>query len=228
MQPTRNSDAHDLAAMAALRRLSFGAAHSLNNAFTAALGEASFLLEERKDDAEIVECCQLIVEALERSTRITRGILARRPASGDGPECDLVALVRELDGLLRETLGSTHRFSLTTSEAWLATPHHRRDVDLVLMNLLQYATDASGPYAAIEGRLERSEDDARLTVHITSDALPEGVAAAINDPTVAGDRLTGLCLRSVRDLVTEMGGELYAEQTAPDAWALALRLPAVA
>jgi len=227
MQPTRNSDAHEIAAMAALRRLSFGAAHSLNNAFTSALGEASFLLEERKDDAELVECCQLIVDALERSTRITRGILARRSSATHDAECDLVALVRELDVLLRETLGSTHEFSLATSETWLATPAQKADIELVLMTLLQYATDSSGQYAKVHGQLERSDADARLTVRVTAEGLPEGTAEAINDPTLASDGLAWLCLRSVREIVGELGGELHAEQTAPDSWALILRLPAV-
>ena len=231
MQHTGKSDAREIATMAALRRLAFGAAHSLNNAFTSAIGEATFLLEERKDDPEVVECCQLILEAMDRSTRITRGVLARRntrqSTHREDAECDLSALVTELDVLLRETLGSTHEFSISAAEPCISTPTHRADMDLLLMTLLQYATDASGQYSKVSARLERVEDAARLTVDITAEELPEGVAEAVNDPTMASDGLAALCLGSAREVVTSLAGELRAEATGPDAWTLMLRLPAL-
>ena len=220
-------DPRDLASLAALRRLSQGAAHSLNNAFAAALGEVGYLLEERKDDGEVVEACQIIQEALERSVGITRGLLARRETASADDETDLDRLLTSLAGLLSETLGRSHPLHLVLPREWIGVAVDPVDMDLVLTTLIQFAADASGEMSRLEGVLDRSESDARFTLHVTSNDLPPGTAAAIDDPDRAATPLLRSCLATVRGLVDRAGGSLHAEQTAPDGWALVLRLPAI-
>lgn len=218
--------ARNVAALAAMRRLSQGAAHSLNNAFTAAIGEASFLLEERKDDAELVECCQLILAALERSTRITRGLLAHHSMPSD-EETDLGRLLGDLAGFLQETLGSSHPLALTLPADWVGVKAEPADLELALTTLLQYAADASGAQARLDASLEKTDGCARLTVRITAPALANGAVEAVNDPTLAGEPIVQTCLAAARDVVVSVGGTLHAERTAPDTWAFVLVLPAI-
>ena len=222
-------EARDVAALAALRRLSFGAAHSLNNAFSAALGEANYLLEERTKDAELVECCQVIVESLERSTRITRALLGHRHALAVEDETDLGRLLTELVACLRETLGSGHPLSIELPDEWIAVKGDPSDVDLVLTTLFQYAADASGDQARLDAVLEKRDGVARLTLQIIARELPdrdaESVVEAVNDPSLASDAITRTCLAAARELVATLGGTLHARSTAPDTWALALVLP---
>ena len=96
----------EIARLAVLWRLAAGAAHSLNNALTAILGEASFLSDDHKDDPQVVEGCDAIIAEVDRCARLTRGVLARRhPAQGRSAEVDLVRLVGDLGRMLHETLG---------------------------------------------------------------------------------------------------------------------------
>jgi hypothetical protein len=204
-----------------------GAAHSLNNAFTSAIGEASYLIGERKDDAELVECCELIVAAMERSTQITRGMLARRNAGADD-EADLGRLLPELVAFLRETLGRSHPIEVSTPEEWIGVAADPADIDLVLMTLFQYSADASGEQSSLDATLERHEETARLTVELSSGDDSASVVAALNDPSLAEDAVTRASLHAVRELVASVGGSVHAACTAPDRWAFVLILPALA
>ncbi len=216
-------DPRDIAALVAMRRLSLGAAHSLNNAFAAALGEASYLLDERKDDDEIVEGCQIILEALERSVRITRGLLAC--PDGAGSEADAAGVLRQLEPLLGETLGRSHPLRIALPDEWVAVPTSAADLDLLFTTLIQHAADASGELSTLDGTLDVSDGDARFSLHVRSESLNGEAPAAVNDPDRATTPLLRSCLVNARRTVDAMGGSLHADQTSPDEWSLVLRLP---
>ena len=88
--------AGELAQLEVLQRLALGAAHTLNNAFSAILGEVHFLAEERKGDSEVDAACALIGREVERCARLTRALCERGDRCGPGcavdPEFDLTAL----------------------------------------------------------------------------------------------------------------------------------------
>lgn len=97
--------AEEIVRLELLRRLSMGVAHTLNNAFTAILGETLCLLEERKEDALVIEACSLIQQEAERCAKLTRSLamrVQRRNAVTD--ESDLAALLRNIEPTLRETV----------------------------------------------------------------------------------------------------------------------------
>lgn len=219
-------DARSIARLAAMRRVSLGAAHSLNNAFTSAIGEATYLLAERKEDAELVECCQLILTAMERSTRITRGLLAHR-GSGSDDETDLGRLLPELIAFLRETLGRGHPIEVSVPDEWIGVEADPADIDLVLMTLFQYAADASGEQSSLDATLEKRGGTARLTVQVSPCESSADVAGALNDPALAEDAITRASLRAARELIASVGGDVHAACTAPDRWAFVLTLPAL-
>jgi signal transduction histidine kinase len=97
--------AEEIARLELLRRLSMGAAHTLNNAFTAILGETLCLLDERKHDPQVAEACSLIQAEVERSAKLTRSVAMRvqRRASAI-EESDVGALLRSVEPVLRETV----------------------------------------------------------------------------------------------------------------------------
>jgi signal transduction histidine kinase len=97
--------AEEITRLDLLRRLSLGAAHTLNNAFTAILGETLGLLDERKGDPLVAEACRLIQGEVERCARLLRAItvrMHRRTSLMD--ETSLGNLMRGLEPLLRETV----------------------------------------------------------------------------------------------------------------------------
>lgn len=97
--------AEEVARLDLLRRLSMGAAHTLNNAFTAILGETLGLLDERKGDPLVAEACELIQGEVERCARLMRAIalrMHRRTPLLD--ETGLASMLRGLEPLLRETV----------------------------------------------------------------------------------------------------------------------------
>lgn len=99
------SVAEEIARLDLLRRLSMGAAHTLNNAFTAILGETLGLLDERKGDPLVTEACESIQGEVERCARLMRAIalrMHRRAPLLD--ETSLASVLRVLEPLLRETV----------------------------------------------------------------------------------------------------------------------------
>lgn len=113
-------------------RLYRGAVHSLNNAFTAALGEASFLADEYKHDPEVQEACAQVIEQIDRSATILRDVGAcdERAATGS---CDLRSLLRKLGPLLESTSGSQHAYHVEIPESAPSVDASFADVQLALL-----------------------------------------------------------------------------------------------
>jgi signal transduction histidine kinase len=97
--------AEEIARLELLRQLSIGAAHTLNNAFTAILGETLCLLDERKSDPLVAEACALIQGEVERCARLTRSVALRvQRREGVLDATDAASLLRSVELLLRETV----------------------------------------------------------------------------------------------------------------------------
>jgi C4-dicarboxylate-specific signal transduction histidine kinase len=217
-----------IARLEALRRLSMGAAHAMNNAFTTLVGEASFLHDDRKHDPVVAEACQTLLAELDRCARITRALLARRHPSQQGAaEVDLVRLVRELGALLRETLGRQHDLGLDLPDDVVPVRGEADDVELLVLGVVHYAADAARGATALQLGVGTDEDGRRalLRLEIRGTGLPEDAERAFLDPGQAADPLAVVILDAVAELVTRLGGTRHAERTAPDAWAACIDLP---
>lgn len=219
--------APDVARLETLRRLAMGAAHALNNAFTTLVGEASFLQEDRKDDPVVAEACDTMLAELDRCTRITRALLARRDPSQRGGEVDLVRLVRELAALLQETLGRQHELEVELPDDLVPVEGPADDVELLVLALVHYAADgADGPTAlrvAVEP--DRGDGAAHLRLEVRGAGIPAEAEALLLAPERAADPLTAVLLEAVAALVTRLGGSRHAARTAPDAWTARIALP---
>jgi len=213
-----------------MRRLSMGATHTLNNAFTTVIGEASFLREDRKHDDLVVESCQLILAELERCTRLTRALLARRHSSQTGSgEVDMVRLVRELEQLLSETLGRENQLTVETPDELLLIGGDAGDLELLVLTLVHYAADHTvGPtrLSLSVGR-EPMERKIRLSLAVEGSDLSDSIAEAVLDPSRAPDEIACVSLENAARIVSAHGGSHYAASTGPDSWAVLILLPAL-
>lgn len=225
--PSRDVPAHEIARLEALRRLAMGAVHSLNNAFAGAVGEASFLREERKDDPLVVESCDAILACLDRCARIARALARRRnPSQGSNDEVDLGRLLRELGDFLRETLGRRHSLTLDLPDELLTVRGSPWDVELALLTLIHFVTGAGGEASTLRLSATHEAGGLRLRLDATCEGPAAALAATLRDPSLASDALARTCLDSFASLVSALGGSHHAEATGPDTLAVCVRLPA--
>ena len=218
------------ARLEAMRRLTMGATHTLNNAFTSVIGEASLLLEDRKQDATVVEACQSILAELERCTKLTRALLARRhPSQSGSGEVELGRLVRELGQMLSETLGRQNELVVDAPEDLLLVRGDAGDLELLVLTLVHYAADhASTPTClTLSVRAEPTEAQIRLGIAVEGNDLPDSVAEAVLDPSRAPDEIACVSLENAARIVCAHGGNRYASSTGPDTWAILVLLPAL-
>lgn len=220
--------AEEVARLEALRRLAMGAAHALNNAMTAAMGEASLLGEERKEDRLVAEASASMLGELERCARITRALLTRRhPSQGGRRDVDLVRTLRELGNVLAETLGRQHDLQVAYPDDLLPVRADAPSLELLLLALVHYAADHSGGSAEI--RLSAQPDAERryaeVRLEVTAPTLPEYASAAVVDPSRAPDAVTRLSLESVARVAAALDAPRHAAATGPDAWAALVRIP---
>jgi hypothetical protein len=205
----------------ALGSLALGAAHTLNNAFTAVLGEASFLIDERKGDPLVVEACQLIQEEIERCARLTRALLARRRSAGGSSlqAIDLAQLVRSAAPLLRDTISRSVEVEFRLPDR--AVPVHGRREDLELLILLLahrlVGREARGGELGL-----RLEDPGEGAVVLALERLAPGAADV--GPLEPLDDWDARVLEAVAELCEDTGAGLEA-RGAGERSALSLRLP---
>jgi signal transduction histidine kinase len=126
--------AGEIARLELLRQLAMGAAHSLNNAFTAILGETLCLADERKADPLVSEACALIQSEVERCARLTRHVATRVQRRESAlEETNLAALVRGLESLLRETVSRSVAIDLAVPESNVLVRGPSEDLELLVL-----------------------------------------------------------------------------------------------
>lgn len=221
--------AHELARLEAFLRLSTGAAHALHNAFTTLVGEASFLADDRKADPLVAEACAAMLRELERCTRLTRAVLARRePSQRGGREVELVRLLRELGTLLRETLGSQHALHLETPDDILPVVGQAEDVELLVLSLVHHAADSAGGPISLRLAAEGGGADGlpRLELEVHARGLPARVEAFLENPEGARDPLERARFDGVCELLARLHARAETARPAPDCWRVRLVLRA--
>jgi signal transduction histidine kinase len=207
----------ETARLAVLWRLATGASHSLNNALTAILGEASFLSDDRKDDAQVVEGCDAIVAEVERCARLTRAVLARRHGSqGRSGEVDLVRLVGELGGLLVETLGRRIELELSLPDDLLLVRGDAEAVELLCLALVQFASDLQPGGARLRLAVVRGpgSGEVSLSVAVHASALPDGAAERVLEPRRVASPLERVVLEAVHRVARAHGARLTSRGSA--------------
>lgn len=142
--------ADEIARLELLRRLALGAAHTLNNAFTAILGETLCLADERKGDPVVTEACSLIQSEVERCARLTRQVatrVQRRESVLD--ETNVATLVRSLEPLLRETVTRSVAIDFDVPDRGLLVRGPGEDLELLVLLVAHRLARLPGRGAAL-------------------------------------------------------------------------------
>jgi signal transduction histidine kinase len=167
--------AEEIARLELLRRLAVGAAHTLNNAFTAILGETLCHADERKGDPVVTEACSLIQSEVERCARLTRQIatrVQRRESVLD--ETNVATLVRSLEPLLRETVSRSVAIDFDVPDRGLLVRGPGEDLELLVLLVAHRLARLPGRGAAL--RIALGAHDASVVELIfeisTNDASP--------------------------------------------------------
>jgi signal transduction histidine kinase len=220
--------ATEVARLEAQRRLSMGAAHALNNAFTAVVGEASFLREERKTEPGVVEACDAILRELDRCAKLTRALLARRhPPQAGRDEVDLVRLVRDLAPLLRETLGRQKEFSVRLPDDLLLVRGEAPALELLVLLLVHLGADAAPGSARLQLGVRAEMGLAKLELEVEGDGFADDAAAVFADPARAADPIARNQLAALAELVAGHAGRHRARREGGCRLAAEIALPAL-
>ncbi len=213
--------------METLGRLAGGIAHDFNNILTVILNYSRFqrqaLVESQLPTADVDE----ILAAAERATRLTRQLLAfSRETPIQTVRLDLCALVRNMEGMIRQLVGDCHRVELHLPSQPVIIEAESTQIEQVLLNLAANARDAmpQGGLLAIHVRTQRLQTEppwllptgnyAILTATDTGVGMDKEVMARIFDPfftTKAVGKGTGLGLSTVFAVAAKLGGKVSVE-----------------
>ena len=215
----------------AVGRLAGGIAHDFNNLLTVILANVSLLSRTGVADREHQEVDD-IRQAAERAAQLTRQLLAFSRRQKLEPRVfDLVALLREEEGILRRLIPETIRMEVDSAEGPLWVHADPGQLSQVLVNLATNARDAmpdggtlqislsratdiegSGPHPdppGLEGRAQPGGAYACLRVRDTGAGMDPTTIERAFDPffsTKEDGAGTGLGLAIVHGIVTQSGG----------------------
>ena len=169
----------------ALGQLAGGVAHDFNNLLTVIIGGLDLILKDPTDTERVKRLAAAALAAGRRGESLTRQLLAfsRRQALPMG-RVDVVALIKQIEPLVRSFLGETIAFRVAfepeTELCWLDPAQF----ESALINLLVNAKDAVTEYGEISLSV-RSKT-------IRQDEMPhlvDGPSFGIIDLTLCGDTL---------------------------------------
>jgi len=137
----------ELASLEVLRHLALGAAHTLNNALTAILGEVQ-VLADRDAASDVGAASSSIRREVERCARLARALgeggARRRGERTLDPQVDLAALARRLAPLLRDTVTRAVEIGWQVPDDAGGVHGERADVErLVLLSAYQLVRGAA-------------------------------------------------------------------------------------
>ena len=226
--PQPGPPAGEVARLEALCRLSMGAAHAMNNAFTAMMGEAQFLYDDRKDDPEIAEACEAILGQIERCGRITRALLTRRnPSQAGAAEVDLSRMVRELGNLLQETLGRGTRLEVAFPDDLLLVRGDTEALEVATLTLVHYAADPRSGPVTLRLAAEACGATVGIRLEVGGDARADSRADELLRPERVQDPLMRSQLHAVRELTAAQGGSLQVQSLGGQAFVACLGFPRI-
>ncbi|MGH9888727.1 MAG: two-component system sensor histidine kinase NtrB, partial [bacterium] len=209
--------------LALIGQLAGGIAHDFNNLLSVMLSYAS-MVEDSVGDPTVREDIQKITRAATSASQLTRQLLMFSRREIVTPKViDPAALVRELDRMMRGTLGT--KVDLTT-EATPDVPHVLIDgaqLEQIVVNLVVNARDAIAERGDVHLRLSRVQlatgsiaqlppgGYVLLEVEDTGSGMPPEVQAHIFEPYFTTKGLhqgSGLGLATVHAIVSQAHGEI--------------------
>ena len=231
--------------MESVGKLAGGIAHEVNNMMSVVLGCSEFLLTRADLPPDVRADVELMREAAERSAAITAQLLAfsRRQVLQPVP-LDLNTVIRDLEPVLRRTLGDTSLLELRLAPLGAVLADRGR-LQQVLLNLVLNARDAMarGGRVVVETRtVELGEDEAALhpevrhregpfallAVSDTGHGMDRETASHIFEPfftTKEVGKGTGLGLSTVYGIVKQSDGYVWVESEPGQGTTIRIYLP---
>ncbi|OIO72056.1 MAG: hypothetical protein CO186_01340 [Zetaproteobacteria bacterium CG_4_9_14_3_um_filter_49_83] len=233
--------------MEAIGTLAGGIAHDFNNLLTAILSSAHLGKSQAESDSFSIGRFDTIINAGERAADLTRNLLGfARKGKGHIETINIIALVKEVEGLLRETFDrSITIHTRTDQDLWQVLGNHSQ-IHQVLINLLVNARDAVMQSANAEITIcaqNRLIDSAFLQKHpdaiegkyINIDIVDNGCGIPLSiidnifDPfftTKEVGKGTGLGLATVYGIIKEHDGFLWLDSEQGKGTTFHIYLPA--
>jgi signal transduction histidine kinase len=198
-----------------LWRLAAGAAHATNNSLTAILGEASYLRDEWKADAQVVSSCESIMVEVDRCARLTRALLSRRQPSQSGDEVDLGRLLGQMHDILPDTLGRRYDFHVEPGSELHIVCGTPDELELLVLCLVQAACSLAGETARLELSLQADAKPEHVNLRLSVDAsgLAGEAAESLSDTDTITDPVLRTLLLAAREIASNLGSELDCRVT---------------
>jgi two-component system cell cycle sensor histidine kinase/response regulator CckA len=209
-------------------KLAGGVAHDFNNLLAIILNYADFAREAATDDEQRRDLEELS-KAATRGAELVRQLLEfsrRRPA--DAVALDLAEVVRDMEPMLRRTLGEHVELRCRLVSELPPTVIDPGQLTQVLVNLTVNARDAMPDGGRITIEATRSERGVRLVVADTGHGMTDDTLAKAFDPfftTKPPGTGTGLGLATVYGIVTQAGGTIGLDSTPGRGTRVVIELP---
>lgn len=219
----------------AIGRLAGGIAHDFNNMLLVILGSVSLLLDGKTEDHPEWNDLRAIEDAAERAGGLTRQLLAvARRQVFSVSDVELNAIVRDMEEMLRRSLGDDVRFVLSLADDELTVRADPGQLHQVLLNLAVNARDAmpGGGTLTLTTRASRDADGREFAMIDVADSgvgMDEQVLSHMFEPfyTTKGSSGTGLGLATVYGIVTQTGGRVEVKSRPGEGSVFSIALPRV-
>ena len=209
-------------------KLAGGVAHDFNNLLAVILNYADFALEAATDEEQRRDLEELS-KAATRGAELVRQLLAfsrRRPV--DAIAIDLSEVVRDMEPMLRRTIGEDIELRCWLASELPPTVIDPSQVTQVLVNLAVNARDAMPAGGRLTIEATKVEAGVRLVVEDTGQGMSEDTLAKAFDPfftTKPPGSGTGLGLATVYGIVAQAGGTIAIDSNPERGTRVAIELP---
>jgi len=226
--------------MEAVGRLTGGVAHDFNNLLTVVIGALDMILKRPDDAARRQKMGEAALAAARRGERLTHQLLAfsRRQALRPEP-CDLNALIRESEPLLRRAVGEAVDFRAQLKRGGAFARVDAAQFEAALLNLIVNARDAMGEQGSLSITTESCDlpggpvgaPHVCVMVKDSGEGMSDDVRNRVFEPfftTKAVGKGTGLGLSQVYGFARQSGGDVRIESAPGEGTRVRLYLPALA
>jgi len=209
-------------------KLAGGVAHDFNNLLGVIRGYADFAIEAATDEEQRRDLVELS-KAATRGAELVHQLLAfsrRRPV--DAVAVDLAEVVRDMEPMLRRTLGEDVELRCWVASELPPTVIDPGQVTQLLMNLTVNARDAMPDGGRLTIQVTEAEGDVELVVADTGTGMSEETQAKAFDPfftTKPFGSGTGLGLATVYGIVSQAGGTVSLDSVPDRGTRVVVRLP---
>jgi signal transduction histidine kinase len=214
----------------ALGQLTGGVAHDFNNLLSAISGGLKTL--ERQHD-ERVKTMELLSQALERGTGLTRQLLAfarREPVRLE--RISTAEALASAEALIAQSMNDRIRFEVYAAPGLWPVKVDRNQFELALLNLAVNARDAMPNGGALtiqaENVVEGGDNNVAISVTDTGEGMSEEVLARAFEPffsTKSAGEGTGLGLAQVYGFATQCGGAVSVDSAVGQGTTVTITLP---